>query len=166
LKISALAIFRSSKKGEAMSISQEQFSKISTIAFNEEHEERSKLSVMHLKLISKKISQLVAKSWLPEGEEIKSVLLSNDSEKIQEMLQRNGIDIDILGDTTKFEVDWSTFIGSLEDSLDPNYIFRMVIGYPPKPSEYNLSDSDLVEWVNNTDDEQTKPTHPYIPVTW
>ncbi|MFQ4144869.1 hypothetical protein [Chlorogloeopsis sp. ULAP02] len=146
-----------------MSISHEQFSKIYTVSYNQE---RSTCSEKNLLLFSKKISQLIARSWLPGGEEIRSVLLSHDSEKIRKMFQENDIEIDILPDKTKFLVDWTTFIGSLEDTIDPEYSFQMVIAYPPKPSEFNLSDSDLKEWVEDNNDDNTKPTHPYIPVTW
>ena len=123
-------------------------------------------SVEHFQLVTKQMSQLIAKSWLPEGEQIRSALLSNDSAKILQMLKDNGIDVEELYKTSRIEVDWSTFLGRLEDTQDPLEPLKLVIAYPPKPSEYNLSDSDLEEWIQNQDPNQKIPTHPYIPVSF
>ena len=112
--------------------------------------------------ITKKMSQLIAKSWLPGGEEIRKILLSNNSEEIKKMLKKHNISLELLGDI-KIEVDWSTFLGRLEDATNS---LKLVIAYPPRPSEYNLSDSDIEEWVNNEDPNQKVPSHAYIPVTF
>ena len=122
------------------------------------------ITVGDLQLITKKMSQLVAKSWLPEGNQIRSILLSKDSAKIIQMFKENDIDVELL--CSSIEVDWSTFLGRLEDTLDNDNPLKLVIAYPPRPSEYNLSDDDLRGWVNDTNSDQKIPTHSYIPVTW
>lgn len=145
-----------------MSISHEQFSKIQPQGDNELFTKKD------LRQLSKQISQLIAKSWLPGGEQIRATFLSNDLEKIKEMFLDNQIDIKMLGvgEYTTIELDWSSFFGKLEESKDPKYTFKFVIAYPPRPSEYNLSDAQLNEWVKNNDENNYTPIHPYIPVTW
>lgn len=154
-----------------MSISHEKFSRILnnvTPRSDQESQKEVTQNTSDLRLLSKKISQLIAKSWLPEGEEIRSVFLSNDTERISEMLLENGINLKNLGvgEYTKLEVRWDSFFGSFEDLNDPPFIFRFILAYPPRPSEFNLSDSDLQEWVADADDDHKTPSHPYIPATW
>lgn len=122
--------------------------------------------IHHFQLVTKTMSQLIARSWLPGGEEIRSVLLSEDSAKILQMFKDNGIDIEEMFKTSRIEVDWSTFLGRIEDTTDPSEPLKLVIAYPPRPSDYNLSDSDLEDWVQNQDPKQKVPNHPYIPVTY
>ncbi|MFK8184539.1 MAG: hypothetical protein AB8B99_14290 [Phormidesmis sp.] len=130
--------------------------------------------INHLYQLSKQISQLIAKSWLPEGESIREVFLSGDSDKIMKMLKEQNTDIDILGKQIIIEMDWDSFFGGLidinnpihnRDSSEMEYLFKLKIGYPPKPSEYNLSDADLEAWVAD-DGDCYEPNTPYIPVTW
>jgi lambda repressor-like predicted transcriptional regulator len=117
-----------------------------------------------LKQNTKKTSQLVAKSWLPKGKEIREILLSKDKEKILKLLEDEGI-TKILGEID-VEVVLNTFLGSLEDTGDPNTTFRLNLAYPPKPTDFNVSDTELEDWVDNENPQQIIPPNPYIPVTW
>ena len=91
------------------------------------------------------------------------------TDRIWEMLENNGVDVGVFGDleNIKIEVSWDTFTGKFIDEgggSSPN--FTLVIAYPPKPSEFDLLNSDLEAWVQNKDEEQLVPNHPYIPVTY
>ncbi len=121
--------------------------------------------VKTLQLMTKEISKLFAKSWLPEGKEIRKILLSGDDQKILQLFKDNGIEIEILGNID-IELDTDSFLGSLEDTRDNSTPLKLKLAYPPKPSDFNLSDSELEEWVNNENPEQIIPPNPYIPVTW
>ncbi|NEO52285.1 MAG: hypothetical protein F6K54_03825 [Okeania sp. SIO3B5] len=119
-----------------------------------------------LRAVTKKISQLIAKSWLSDGEDIRKVFLSQDSDKILEMFQREGIDMGIFGPGLKVSIDTETFTGYLEETRDNQQPFNLVISYPPKPTEFNLSDQELREWVKNDDSNQLVPDNPYMPVSF
>ncbi|NET46856.1 hypothetical protein [Okeania sp. SIO2B3] len=119
-----------------------------------------------LRAVTKKISQLVAESWLPKGEEIRKIFLSRNSKKILKMFKKKGIDIDFFGPSLKISIDTDTFTGYLEETRDNEPVFNLVISYPPKPSEFNLSDKELKEWVENDDSNQFVPDNLYIPVTF
>lgn len=147
-----------------MSISHDQFYSTYILSSNA----NSRPSINDLYKISKQISQLIAKSWLDGGENIRETFLSGDSTDIKRMLEEHDIDINILGDETLIEMDWESFFGALIDSTNPSSseVFKLKIGYPPKPSEFNLKDSDLREWIEDDKDDNRYPKHPYIPVTW
>ena len=126
----------------------------------------------NLQLISKKISQLIAKSWLSndeDGKRIREVLLlpntPDKTGKIKKLLEDHGINIENLG-VAKIEVDWDSFFGSLKDTGDPQSPLTLVIAYPPRPTEFNITEEALETWVSDTDDSRLIPDHPYIPVTW
>jgi hypothetical protein len=110
--------------------------------------------------LSKAMSQVVAKSWLPEGNDIRLALLSNDPEKIKKTFEDNGCDFSHY-EGYKIELDVNSFEGNLKDLKE-----TIVVAYPPRPSDFNLSDEDLRNWVNNTDPNQTRSGHLYIPVTY
>ena len=117
---------------------------------------------------SKKISQLVAKSLLPndpEGAELRTALLENVSEKIKAAFKKYGMDFDEFASplSVKVTVDRSTLCGSIEEVEGPDQILKITIPYPPR-SEL-VTDVQLTEWVNNDDPEQVYPPYPYIPLT-
>lgn len=115
--------------------------------------------------LSKKISQIVAQSWLPEGAEIKKVLLQGNSQEIGAMFKENGADIEAFFKpfNVYFNVDWDTFYGSLVEVSTGDNIWLSNIPYPPRPME--VTDEQLEEWVNNDDPDVLYPPHPYIPLT-
>ncbi|GAB1543539.1 hypothetical protein NUACC21_62140 [Scytonema sp. NUACC21] len=112
---------------------------------------------------SKKVSQIIAKSWLsndPEGMEIKRVIFRRNSDEIKELLKKYGIDLEGFFGPTKVVVDWSSYKGILtEDVGEAVYI----LPYPPRPTE--VTDEQLEEWVNNNDPDTLYPTTPYIPLS-
>ncbi|SRR5579883_180147 len=113
---------------------------------------------------SKKVSQLIAKSWLandPEGAEIKRVIYGRNSNEIKEMFKKYGVDLERFFDPLKIVVDWSSFKGILEEEVVGEVIYRLP--YPPRPTE--VTDEQLEEWINNTDTNTQYPPHPYIPLT-
>jgi hypothetical protein len=118
---------------------------------------------------NKKISQLIAKSWLPndpEGAEIRQVILRNVSEEIKDLLKKYDVDIDeflgsIVGGPIHVKVSWDTFAGKLDEI--PGSQGSYVLPYPPRPVE--VTDEHLEEWVNNTDPNTPMPPYPYIPLT-
>ena len=124
-----------------------------------------KVEVEDLQFVTKEMSQLIAKSWLPEGKEIREVLLSRDSDKILKLFRDHNIDIELFA-ISRVEVDWTTFLGSVEDTTDPEHPLKLVVAYPPKPDAFNLNDDDLRDWVNNDEPKQKVPPHPYLPVTF
>ncbi len=110
--------------------------------------------------LSRKMSKIVAKSWLPAGKEIREVILSNDSDKIKKVFEAGGCDFSFYQDY-KVEVDFNNFEGNLKDRKE-----TILIAYPPRPSDFNLSDRDLQDWIDEKDPNISMPPHPYIPVTF
>ncbi|WP_293121776.1 hypothetical protein [Okeania sp. SIO1I7] len=82
------------------------------------------------------------------------------------MFKKKGINTEIFGLSLKVSIDTDTFTGYLEETRDNQPVFNLVISYPPKPSEFNLSDKELEEWVKNDDSNQFVPDNLYIPVTF
>ncbi len=112
---------------------------------------------------SKKISQLIARSWLPGGEDIKNTLLHGSSDDIKKLLRDNGIELDDFFGPLKVNVDWDTFFGSIKEIKDPDYEGIYNMPYPPRGLE--VTDEHLTEWVNNTDPNTINPPYTYIPLT-
>jgi hypothetical protein len=113
---------------------------------------------------SKKMSQLIAKSWLPndpEAANIKKVLMSRNSDEIKALMKNYGIDPEGFLGPTKVVVDWNSYKGVLTEEVG-----EMVysLPYPPRPTE--VTDEQLEEWVNNTDPNTQYPTTPYIPLSF
>jgi hypothetical protein len=110
--------------------------------------------------LSRHMSKVVAKSWLPEGKEIRQAILSNDSLKIKKVFEENGCDFSFY-EGYGLEVDYDSFEGNLKE-----FKHTIVVSYPPRPSEFNLSDEDLRDWIEDKDSSISTPTHPYIPATF
>jgi hypothetical protein len=105
---------------------------------------------------SKKLSQLIARSWLPHGEDIKRIFLSRDEDKIKELLEKEGICLQDFN-IKIILINWDSFYGTLDEL---GFIFRLP--YPPRPSE--VKNEQLEAWVNDNNPEQIFPTTPYIPL--
>ncbi|NES63829.1 MAG: hypothetical protein F6K24_00230 [Okeania sp. SIO2D1] len=82
------------------------------------------------------------------------------------MFKREGINIEIFGPGLKVSIDTNTFTGYLEETRDNQQPLNLVISYPPKPTEFNLSDQELKEWVENDDSNQLAPDNLYMPVSF
>ena len=112
---------------------------------------------------SKKMSQLIAKSWLPNDHDaanINKVLMSRNSNEIKALMKKYGIDIEGFFGPTKVVVDWSSYKGILTEEVG-----EMVysLPYPSRPVE--ITNEQLEEWVNNNDPNTQYPTTPYIPLS-
>ena len=127
-----------------------------------------------LKNNSKKMSQLIAQSWLPndpEGAKIRQLFLQseneNRSEEIKKFFKENyEIDLEeIVGDLYGHPVDiivsWDTFSGAARERED--HRGQYTIPYPPRPAE--VTDTQLQTWINNKNDDVQFPSDPYIPLT-
>lgn len=106
---------------------------------------------------SKKLSQLIAKSWLPGGESIKATFLSGDEDCIKAFLKDAGIDLQEFN-VRHVIINWDSFYGRLDELGLICYI-----PYPPRPSE--VTNPQLEEWVNDQDPSQVFPRTPYIPLS-
>ncbi|GAB1543540.1 hypothetical protein NUACC21_62150 [Scytonema sp. NUACC21] len=122
-------------------------------------------------ILNKKLSQFIAKSWLPndpEGADFRRVVLRGDSEEIKNWLKNHGVDLEgFFRVSIHIEVSWDTFIGTLKESTTPGAISdrsnRYIFPYPPRPAE--VTDEQLERWVNDTDPNKQFPDDPYIPLT-
>ena len=119
--------------------------------------------------ISKAISQILAKSWLPnqpEGGEIKQILLYGTPDEVKAMFKKYGVDLDEFYrpyNVTLF-VNWDTFYGQLKElSGGGQQNLDIDIPYPPRPME--VQDWQLVDWINNNDPNTVNPTYAYIPLS-
>ena len=118
--------------------------------------------------LSKKVSQLIARSWLPkdpEGADIKGALLKGDSEEIKTVFKKHGVDLDEFFSpmTLNVKVDWSAFCGSLVEVTGPKQLLEYNLPYPLRPME--VTGAQLSEWVNNSDPSTVYPPCPYIPLS-
>jgi hypothetical protein len=112
---------------------------------------------------SKLISQLIARSWLPGGEEIKQTLIYGSSDEIKALLTQEGVDLDKFFGPTMIKVDWDTFYGTLEEIYATDFEVIYNMPYPPRPGE--VTDEQLTDWVGNTNSDEVYPPYPYIPLT-
>lgn len=102
-----------------------------------------------------KISQLIAKSWLPndpEAARIKAVLLEGNSLEIKTLLKKYNIPV---LDSYEYVIDGNGFYDNVDEA---NGIIS--IHYPPRPME--VADVQLTKWVNNNDSNTVESTTPYI----
>ena len=120
---------------------------------------------------NKKLSQLIAKSWLPndpEGADLKKILLRGDSGEIKNWLVTHGVDLeDWFRVSLNVEVSWDTFVGTLKEITSLGTISdrseTYILPYPPRPAA--VTDEQLERWVNDTNPDNKFPLDPYIPLT-
>ena len=115
-----------------------------------------------LRTLNKKISQLVAMSWLPDGKEIGPILVGGDQDKIRNLFLEKGILGPEDATLTRFDVCPNPVAHEGESNLkytgriveDPDtatpesWIFE--IPYPPRPEQ--VKDEMLSDWVNSPPD--------------
>lgn len=118
----------------------------------------------------KKASQLLAKSWLPEGKDIRAKLLelsanptkdpSKTSEEIVALFKEHNVDLRKIFPLTnlRFAIDWDSFFTTVSEKYQ-----QVTIPYPPRPSEKNVTDEELQAWLDDKDPERYYPPTPYIP---
>ena len=133
------------------------------------------------KSISKKLSQIIARSWLKEktadgqeqyaNPELRKKLLFADRIALKDYLNQELEKLDSsLGNSAldefgivAVERNWNSFNGELAESLD-GLVYKFP--YPPEPS--SLSQQTLKDWINNTDDKIVTPDQAeiaYLPLT-
>ncbi|MBW4636408.1 MAG: hypothetical protein KME30_32390 [Iphinoe sp. HA4291-MV1] len=106
---------------------------------------------------SKKLSQLIAKSWLDRQELSidKQFLLDNglisriDAEYVQEIVMDKNPEGPL------------PYVGEITISEEGEGKLRIRIPYPNRPPE--LTDEELERWVNDDNPDNIKPTNIYIP---
>lgn len=124
---------------------------------------------IELRSVNKQLGQLVARSWLPNdplGQEFRNVLVGDLNESVAErsskiikFLKKQGIEIEVLGDTVEtVQVNWNSFSGTLTEDTR-----TYLLPYPPRPVE--VTDVQLEAWVGDTDPAHKYPTTPYIPLS-
>ena len=120
---------------------------------------------------AKKLSQLIARSWLPteEGKAIKKIFNSGDTTQIVEVIKKYaGIDLKtLLGENLLVTVDWGSYLAEIEEVYLGGQDFRSVLRfpYPPPPPKDEVTQQELQDWVNNTDPNQIVAPFPYIPLS-
>lgn len=112
--------------------------------------------------LSRDMSKVVAKSWLPEGKDIRAALLSQDQDRIKKAFTDNGCDLSFFSDHF-FKLDFTAIQGSIGTDEKPPTIY---CAYCPKPTEFNVTDDDIRNWVEEPDPNKVAPDNPYIPVTF
>jgi hypothetical protein len=112
--------------------------------------------------LSRDLSKVVAKSWLPEGEDIRVELLSQDQDRIKKIFIDNGCDLSFFSDHF-FQLDFAAVQGSIVTDAKPPTIY---CAYCPKPTDFNVTDDEIRKWVNEPDPNKIAPDNPYIPVTF
>lgn len=125
-----------------------------------------KLDITMWGQLTKKMSQLIAKSWLPGGEPIKKILLYGQEEEIKDLLEQNGISLPKGAISIRLSVNWDSFYGSVQEkTLGRERFWEWTIAYPPRPY-YDVTDEQLQKWVDNDDPNTLYPTAAYIPLTF
>ncbi|MDF5718317.1 MAG: hypothetical protein PUP93_31730 [Rhizonema sp. NSF051] len=103
---------------------------------------------------NKRLSQLIAKSWLPGEEKLKHQILQDPKNALAE----NGIDIpegvEVVADTRSFNC---SIVPDERQDWPEKIIFKL--SYPPRPAE--VTDEQLSDWVEG----KVEQPAPYIPLT-
>lgn len=121
---------------------------------------------------SKKLSQLIAKSWLRDGDsEAKDVFTEGDPDKVKSFLKDRGLLSELDFKYAKIIIDRSVtpdpnstgvvYIGELtveKDLAGEFNIYNITIPYPEEPVELRNHPEILEEWVNSPEGEP-----PYSP---
>lgn len=131
-----------------------------------------------LNISNKKLSHLIARSWLPgvEAAEMKATLLSGEQDKIKKLMVQAGViensEVDFFG----FKVDPNpkpeappsgAFLGHMDDEGIPytsvKYIFN--IPYPQKiESDWGLTEEQLRSWLATS--PEAEPWEPFQFSRW
>lgn len=127
---------------------------------------------------NKKLSHLIARSWLPgvEGEKIKATLLSGNQSEIQELMVQTGV---VSKDEVKFcrfdvdpnpqpnEPPFVAFVGNIQEDKDPSTteILIFKIPYPQEiESAWELTEDQLRSWLATS--PESEPWEPYQFSRW
>ena len=131
-----------------------------------------------LNISNKKLSHLIARSWLPgvEAAEMKATLLSGEQDKIQKLMVQAGVIENSEVEFFRFDIDpnpkplappSAAFLGHLDDEGLPDtsvkYIFN--IPYPQKiESDWELTEEQLRSWLATS--PESEPWEPFQFSRW
>ncbi|MDZ8140833.1 MAG: hypothetical protein RM049_37030 [Nostoc sp. DedQUE04] len=118
---------------------------------------------------SKKLSQLIAKSWLRDGDsEAKDVFTEGDPDKVKSFLKDRGLLSELDAEYATIKIDRCeltpepnstgvVYIGELtiaKDDAGEFTNYNITIPYPEEPAELRNHPEILEEWVNSPDGEE------------
>lgn len=118
---------------------------------------------------AKKLSQLIAESWLPRGNDYRDKFLG-DQKTLKQFLIEKGIfdDQDDADEVEEIKVERNVegppYLGAIDidKTIEGEAIkLKLFIPYPDRHSQ--LTDEELEKWINNTDPNQIRPSNLYIP---
>lgn len=113
---------------------------------------------------NKKLSQLIARSWLPGGEHIKEQL-GGTQEQVLELLVAEEILIEEEAKWSRVEVDINPpgppYLGTLNEGVPP-YLLNLYIPYPQRPTE--VKDEQLMTWLSS--EINSEPFSPFEISPW
>lgn len=128
---------------------------------------------------SKRISQLIASSWLDPNaanrfipgktnSEVQKILANGSNKDVENLLEAAGVDMEATFGPTVVATNWNSFFGEIKEVLDigdeTGILFELP--YPPRPSKEQVSDAVLEKWVEQDSCEKPfYPTDPYIPLS-
>lgn len=145
---------------------QQLFSKVISQLNNHDGSKSNDSHFRDFSQISKSLSQLIARSWLPGGEAIRDIFNSGNSEEIFGMINKEtGINLkEFFGDNVEITIDWGRFMLEIEELyFRKENLWVLKFPYPPRPAQ--VTDTDLKHWVDNQDSQVTTPPYPYIPLS-
>ena len=111
---------------------------------------------------NKRLSILIAESYLPGGEEIRQIL-TGDQDGIKKLLVEKGVIEQEDADHSRFDVDRDppgpVFAGSVKEDKNPSTHVKMIFEIPfPERSE-QLTDEQINSWLATSADSE--PWEPY-----
>jgi hypothetical protein len=137
------------------------------------------LLLTDLLLVSnKKLSHLIARSWLPgvAAEEIKATLLSGEQDKISKLMVQAGVIDQREVERCRFDIDPNpqpkelpsgAFLGSIDDEGIPGTTIKFIfkIPYPQKiESDWGLTEEQLRSWLATS--PESEPWEPFEFSRW
>ncbi len=133
-------------------------------------------ALLDLLVRNKKLSHLIARSWLPgaEGEKIKAIFLG-EQDKLREMLVKEGVVTVEESQLSLFEVDpnpqpneypLGAFAGSIVENPDPStpYVLIFKIPYPQNVEHDKVTEDQLRSWLASPPD--SAPWRPFEFSRW
>jgi hypothetical protein len=117
---------------------------------------------------NKILSQLIAQSYLPGGEGIRSIL-TGDQHGIRWLLRREGVLTEAEAKYSRFDVDPQPpgpppFVGRIEEDRDPKTHEILIWKIPLPIRSKELTDEQLTSWLATPQDSE--PWEPYQFSQW
>jgi hypothetical protein len=132
---------------------------------------------LNLRVLNKKLSHLIARSWLPgvEAEKIKATLLSGNQKEIRELMVQSGVVTMGDSEVSLFDVDpnpqpneapLGAFGGSIVDELDPSTPIQLIFKIPYPQNIYRdlVTEEQLGSWLATS--PESEPWEPFQFSRW